>query len=530
MIDLSRFTKRQAKELHELALLEQERRHCNKLINFVERAWPIIEPTEPFQYNWHLDVICDHLEAITRGELKNLLINVPPGTMKSILVSVMWPAWEWRLDQSLRYFCVSYSETLTIRDSTKVHDIIESDWYHKLWPKVAIKKGEDQKTKYALTGGGWRLATSIGGRGTGEHPDRKIVDDPSNVLQSESDVERQGSLDYFDRTLSTRGASRNAATVVVMQRLHEKDLTGHIMAQADYEKDWSHICLEMEYESDRSRPFIPFTDPRKNLGDLLWPSFLNRKAVETIKMRLGSYGTAGQLQQQPAPEGGGILKVENFKTWSKDTEIPPFFYILQSYDTAFTDKTKNDPTGCLVLGLFRHKGRICVMILDAWDDWLTYPEFREKIIADWSVPYGGNKKSEANKARRPDALLIEEKGSGIAVIQELRLAGIPALSYNPGKASKEQRAHIVAPIVELGIIYVLESQKLGEEGKPRTWARPFLAQVEKFPNAEHDEYVDCLTQALILLRDKGMFDLQEVPEDPDIEVDYHAKKRGNPYL
>ena len=146
--DLGNLTPARIKELLAAAELEQERRHCRKLVNFVEQAWHVIEPAEEYKHNWHIDVICEHLEAVTRGEIKNLLINVPPGTMKSILVSVMWPAWEWTQNPALRYFGVSYDESLSIRDAMKCRDIITSEWYQRLWPNVAIRKDINHKLHY----------------------------------------------------------------------------------------------------------------------------------------------------------------------------------------------------------------------------------------------------------------------------------------------------------------------------------------------------------------------------------------------
>jgi len=524
--EVSKLSSAQLSQMLEVALLERERQSYARLVDFVQGAWHVIEPSEEYKHNWHIDVICEHLEAVTRGEIKNLLINVPPGAMKSILVSVMWPAWEWTQNPSLRYFGASYDESLSIRDAMKCRDIITSEWYQRLWPKVQIRKDVNQKLHYALTDGGFRIASSVGGRGTGIHPDRKIVDDAQNVKKSESDAERQNALNWFDRTLSSRGASRAAATVVVMQRLHEKDLSGHIMEQADYKSDWVHLCLPMAYEGDRSKTPLPFKDPRKVHGELLWPALYPQKTVDTLSARLGEYGAAGQLQQRPSPAGGGILKIEHFQLWPNTLPLPDLEFVLQSYDTAFTDDESNDPTACTVWGLFKHKGRKCGLLLDAWDEHLSYPDLRERIIDDWSAKYGGVKDDRMHPARRADVMLIEEKASGIALVRDIRRAGIPVQTYNPGKASKEMRAHLAAPILEMDVIYVLESKK--EPGKPITWARPLLKQCEQFPNSEHKDLVDSLTQALIYFKDSNMLVLPEYMDDEPEEHDY-AKKKRNPY-
>jgi len=292
---------------------ERDRRDAQRdLMSFTRQSFDIIEPGQEFCDNWHLHVIAEHLMAVTTGDIRNLVINIPPGCMKSILTSVAWPAWEWSSNPSIRTLSASYGGDLAIRDASKTRDIIISEWYRDRWPEVLIKAGEDQKTKYALTGGGWRMATSVGGRATGEHPDRKIVDDPHNARQAESDAERESALTWFDRTLSTRGQSRGASTVVVMQRLHEKDVTGHIIADLT---GYTHICIPMEFDGVSRKTFLGVYDPRKKKGDLLWPEMFNDASVTELKQLLGSYGTSGQLQQDPVPSAGGLLKVQHFQMW-----------------------------------------------------------------------------------------------------------------------------------------------------------------------------------------------------------------------
>ena len=493
------------------------------LLEFTKQAWPIIEPSIPYVDGWHLHAIAEHLEAVYTGEIENLIINIPPGCCKSILVSVSFPAWWWTKDAGLRVLGASYGADLAIRDAAKCRDIITSPWYQARWPKVQVRKGSDQKTKYELTLGGWRMATSVGGRATGEHPTLKLVDDPTSAKQAESDAERSGANTWFDRTLSTRGESRGARTVVVMQRLAENDLTGHILSE---KYDYELLCLPMEYEPTRKKHVtsIGWEDPRSVKGSLLWPELFPAASVKKLKKLLGEYGTAGQLQQVPAPEGGGILKTVHFKLWPVKKELPIFEYVVQSYDGAYSEDSTNDPTACLVLGCFTDGKVHGAMLLDAWDEHLGYPAFRKKVVDEWHTIYGTIK---GRKGRKSDAVLVENKSSGISILQDLRTANIPAIPYNPGNASKTMRAHSVAPVHELGVIYILESSK--EPGEFVTWARPFIEQVAKFPKATHDDYVDCYTQALSLLRDQGRFELAFAAEDEVEEAEYATKKKVNPY-
>jgi predicted phage terminase large subunit-like protein len=496
------------------------------LMAFTRQSFDIIEPGQAFCDNWHLHVIADHLMAISRGDIKNLVINIPPGCMKSILTSVAWPAWEWVNNPMLRVMSASYGSDLAIRDASKTRDIVTSEWYQERWSDVKIKQGSDQKTKYELVTGGWRMATSVGGRATGEHPDRKIVDDPHNAKQAESEAERESALTWFDRTLSTRGQSRGASTVVVMQRLHERDVTGHILADLS---GYTHVCIPMEYDKVERKTFLGSYDPRKTEGELLWPEMFNGDSVEELKQLLGSYGSAGQLQQRPSPAGGGIIKTDRFRLWPSSKAIPDLFFVVQSYDTAFTERTSGDPTGCCVWGIFEHEGRRNVLLLDCWNEHLGYPALKKRVMDDWQARYGGEKDNVMKPSRKPDIVLVEAKGSGQSLLQDLRLSNIPAVAYNPGKADKVSRAHMATPLLEADIFWVLESNK--NKGRVRTWVQPFLDQLEQFPAGEHDEMVDCFTQATIYLRDTGQLEVAVVPDDEPDDIDYseRQKARVNPY-
>lgn len=523
-----------------MAWLEAEERKLRapvllgSFIEFVQEFWPIVEPGIPFSNNWHIEVICSHLEAVFHGSIKNLLINVPPGTSKSTLCSVMFPAWCWAHDPGLRFFGASYAEPLSIRDSMLCRDIITSPEFIAYFPNTAIRSDANQKTNYSLVGGGWRLATSVGGRGTGMHPHFKIIDDPHNVKQSESDVERQAALNWFDGTMSSRGVILNAATIVIMQRLHSRDLTGHIMLSAGYKEDWEHIIVPMRYEEGRVIPktCIEWKDPRKKQGELLWPKLFTEKKVAAQEGILGDYRAAGQLQQRPSPAGGGILQVSKFKLWPAKDTMPDIVHVLQSYDTAFTEATQNDPTACTVWGVFFKGETRCVILLDAWDKHMKYPELRKRVLDDWGAEYAGSKDARGmpdklHPSRRADVVLIEEKGSGISVIQELQRANVPVKAYNPGRASKVARAQVASAVLDADVVYLIESRK--EPGKPVTWARPLVTQCEEFPNGEHDDYVDTLTQAFIYMNHADFIDMPQVDEEPIEELDYVTYKRSNPY-
>jgi hypothetical protein len=289
---------------------------------FVRQAWAIIEPLTPFVPGWHIDAIIDHLEAVTHSEIRNLLINVPPRHMKSLLVSVLWPAWEWIQHPERRWLFSSYAASLSIRDSIKCRTLIESPWYQSFWgDRFALSSDQNTKTRFDNDRSGYRIATSVGGAATGEGGDRIVCDDPHNVQEAESDSIRKTTTDWYDVVMSTRvNDPRTAAKVVVMQRCHQRDLSGHLLAQGG----WDLLCLPAEYEGPTPATSIGFLDPRMNLGELLWPERFGPKEIEALKISLGSYGAAGQLQQRPSPAGGGIFKRHWFRYWQpRGANLPP---------------------------------------------------------------------------------------------------------------------------------------------------------------------------------------------------------------
>jgi predicted phage terminase large subunit-like protein len=524
-----------------LELHDKERRDMEaSLHSFVRGAWPLIEPNREFVDNWHLHTICEHLEAVTKGDIKRLLINVPFRTSKSTFTSVAWPAWTWTRNPGHQWLCGSYADKLSIRDSTKMRRLVTSDWYRAYWPdKVVIEHDQNEKKRFQNTANGYRIAFSMTGGVMGEGGDTVLIDDPHDKDSADSEIQRVDSLDTYDGGIVTRlNDPDTGAIVIIMQRLHEKDLSGHVME----EKGWTHLMLPMEYEPERhcttSWPGYKFSDPRTKAGELLWPTRFSRVTVENLKIQLGEYQASGQLQQRPSPAGGGILQTGHFQLWPREATLPRFDYILQSYDTAYTDDTANDPTACTVWGVFKHttgkgtdkeKTRACAMLLDSWADFMKYPALKKRVMDDWKALYGGDDNDPTNKPRRADGIIIEDKGSGKSVQQDLREAGLPVMVYDPGHASKTARASLTAPMLEADTYYLIESRK--EPGKPMKWARPLVKECEQFPNGEHDDLVDTFTQSSIYLQRAGWLELPVVTEEAPSEVDYHAAKakKVNPY-
>jgi len=491
---------------------EKDRRLASaSLYEFVRQSWHVVEPSANFVGSWHIEAICEHLEAISSGDIKKLLINIPPRHSKSTIVSVMWPMWEWLTDPAQKFLCASYSGNLSIRDNLKARRLIQSPWYKERWGHMFKLSGDQNaKQRFENDKTGYRIATSVGGTATGEGGSRLILDDPHAAQEAQSDAIRESAVEWFDQVWSTRlNDPKNDAMVTVMQRLHEMDISGHTLDIGG----WEHLMIPAEWDGRKRQTKLGTYDPRTTTGELICADRFGPKEVSDLKRLLGVYGSAGQLQQDPNPADGGILKTSFLAMWPHESGLPPFEYILQSYDCAFTEKTTGDPTACSVWGIFTHEGQKNVMLIDAWDKHLSYPDLRETAVTDWAKEYGGlSKENPYSKARRPDRILVEAKASGQSLLQDLRLAKVPAIGYNPGNADKISRAHQAAPTLELGLVWVPESKK--NPGHFVSWANDFVKQLAKFPVAKHDDYVDTFTQAIIYFKNDHWFDLPQA-RDPD---------------
>lgn len=488
---------------------------------FFQAAWPILEGT-PLIPNWHIGIICAHLQAITerrlgpKDETATLIINVPPGSTKTTLVSVAWPAWEWITDPTNRYLTGGREADLATRDAVATRRLITSDWYRARWGDIFDLTGDQNaKTRYENNKGGYRLTISVGAGITGEGGNRFLLDDPHDMKKIFSDVQRKSDLDWWDSAAPGRlrdsDPSRNAR-ILIMQRGHQMDMTGHWLTKY---KNAVHIVIPMEYDGVRRKSPLGAYDPRTKKGELLCEKRFSRKTVAQLKIDLGDYGTAGQLQQAPTPIGGGIVKRAWVRLWPARMKFLAFKFVLQSYDTAFTTKTANDPTAHGAFGVFEYEKTHQVMLLDAWDDRLAWPVLRKRVKENSRTRYGGDEKHPEDPGKRVDLIVIEEKANGLSLIQDLQQQKLPVVGYNPGDTDKVLRLHAVSPLIQSGLLWVPESKI--NPGKPRTWAEGWLNQLTSFPGSEHDDYVDITSQALKILRDQGWLDAKLRDEEDDAE-------------
>jgi len=483
-----------AKELQRLNFEE-------KMVDFVAGAWKYIDPN-PYKYGWHLEAIAEHLQAVTRGEIKRLVINVPPRTSKSSMVSVCFPAWTWAQSNKgplsgphVQFLFASYAQSLSIRDSIKTRRLIESPFYQRYWGDYfQITSDQNTKVRFDNDKGGYRLSTSVDGALTGEGGSIIICDDPHNANEVESDLVRQGTLEWWDQSMSTRlNDPKTGAYIVIMQRLHESDLTGHVLSKDT--GNWVHLCLPMRYEPDRHCMTNWYSDQRTEEGELLVPTRFGDGEVDELETRLGPFAAAGQLQQRPKPKGGGIIKREWWLLWDEKISsgeglqkdvFPPFEYIIGSLDTAYTTKQENDYSALTIWGVWTDRQENQrLMLIYAWQDRLEFPQLTKKVV-------------DLCNRFKIDKLLIESKAAGISVAQELRHSfaredwGIQLV--DPGRGDKVARTYAIQHLFAEGMIYAPDKE----------WAEKLIEQAESFPKAAHDDLVDSMTQALSHLRVIGL--------------------------
>lgn len=428
---------------------------------FVEAAWPWVEPDKAFVPNWHIDALCEVLEAVTRGEIQRLIINVSPGSSKSLLVSVMWPAWEWATQPGLRYLTASYGSHLSIRDNLRLRAIITSPWYRKHFG-LRLRGDQNEKVRFDTAAGGWRIATSVGGVGTGEHPDRIIIDDPLTADQARSDAGRARANDWFDRTVSTRGVSRGTRTVVVMQRLHEEDLSGHLLAKGG---EWTHVCWPMRYEPERADP----RDPRTEAGALFWPSLFPEPVVRQLEYDLGPYGAAGQLQQRPAPEGGGLFKREWFPVVDA---APAIARRCRGWDTAGTDGGGDYTVGALMARDPQGITYIEGVVRGQWG-----PAQVEAVIKQ-TTQLDGHACMQREEQEGGSA------GKTVIAQRALQLAGYDYRGVSV-TGDKVTRAKPFRAQCEAGNVRLVRGP----------WNETLLQELSVFPTGSHDDQVDALSCA-----------------------------------
>jgi predicted phage terminase large subunit-like protein len=445
------------------------------LMEFILQAWPIVEPGTPFVPGRHIEAIALHLEAVTRRQIRNLVINIPPRCAKSLLVSVFWPVWSWINVPETRWLFSSYSGGLSTRDAVRSRRIIDSPWFQSRWgDRFQLTSDQNTKGRYENDRTGYRIATSVGGAATGEGGDFVIVDDPHNVSEGESEAMLTETVQWWDEVMSTRlNNPKTGCKVIIMQRVSERDLSAHVLAKGGY----THLCLPMEYEKERHcRTSLGWEDWRTQDGELLWPARVGPPELAELKVALGSYGVAGQLQQRPAPRGGGMFKRQWFDIVGAG---PATGNKVRYWDRAGT-KGGGDWTAGLLMS--RVKG--------------VY--FVEDVVRLQGSPMDVERAIKNTAARDGTAIqIILEQDPGQAGVAEVgylikQLSGYKVKALPVTKA-KELRAGPAAAQAEAGNIALVRGD----------WNEAFLQEISVFPRGLNDDQVDTFSGAFNWLTQAG---------------------------
>lgn len=517
--------------LKRAAQLREAERLENSFYEFCKAAWPFVDPAE-FVDNWHLEDICDHMQAVANGHISRLLLNEPPRTGKTYIISICFTAWVWAqreraplMGPHVSFFYASYAESLALEHSLKCRRLIESRWYQSLWGgRFKLLTDRNKVGHFENDKGGYRMASSVDARATGYGADILVADDPHLVKEAESEQVRESVVRWWSETMPSRLNNRKTgAMIVVMQRVHEGDLSGHILAS---EMGYVHFCVPMSYVpcqhvnawvEDRIETFIGYEvediaeddifwqDRRTEEGELLWPGRFPASEVAKLEKELGPYAYAGQYQQTPNPRGGGIIREEWWQPYDakaaeefgaplkedgEPKEFPPCEFILGSLDTAYTEKEENDPSALSIWGVFRDKGgNPKIALIFCWAERYRLHDLVSRVGSDC-------------KQYKVDRLLIEDKAAGHSVSQELaRLFG--ALDFgielvNPRTGfikspDKVARLQTVVHLFAEGLIYAPD----------KTWADEMIKQCSLVPRAVHDDLADTCSMALLYLRRTG---------------------------
>ena len=419
---------------------------------FVAKAFSTASPDTPYLHNWYIDLISEKLTQVMQGKITRLIINMPPRNLKSICVTVAWPAWLLGQNPATKIMAASYSQALSNKHSQDCRLVMSSKWYQDLFPWTNIKKGENQKSKFVTTKRGFRFSTSTGGTATGEGGDILIIDDPQNPNKINSKKYRDATIQWFEQTFVSRlNNKKTGAIVIVMQRLHAEDLCGYLLKHKP--QQWDLLKIPAIYDEDT--------------GHVLHPEREDLNSLNKLKLELGEYNFSAQYQQEPVSSKGSMIK----KSWLRyflNSEKLEFTQIIQSWDTAIKAKDEHDysvgitiathPNGYYLLDLCRVK--------------VEFPELLNHV------------QNFANKWR-PQAILVEDKASGQSLIQSLNLK-TAIIAIKP-KFDKITRFASHTPLFEAGKIFL---------NSEANWRINLEQELLSFPKSAHDDQIDALSQAL----------------------------------
>ena len=551
-------------------LRDIERANCEEsLYEFMVAAWKYVDPN-PFVHGWPLEAVAEHLQAVCDGDIRRLIINIPPRCSKSSMTSVAFPAWVWaqRHDSptsgpGVQFLTASFAQQLSLRDSVKTRRLLDSPWYQSLWgERFALTSDQNTKGRFDNNKGGTRLSTSVGSALTGEGGNCIIVDDPNAAQEAFSEATIHTTIEWWDSALSTRlNNAKSGAFIVIQQRLAEDDLTGHILSKDI--GDWTHLCLPMKYEWTRHSVSITgWNDPRgcdddgeplvlvdangrriprdsaaqneltnKREGTLLWPERFGPKEIDLLERQLGPFAAAGQLQQRPEPAGGGVIKTDWWQPWELES-YPPFDYIIASLDTAYTTKTENDFSAMTVWGVFS------ATMSEASSNFVGRSGKREsqrdrEAMFDEAMRVKNMTAGMGGSDSTPRVMLMYAWQARLELHELVSKVEKTARRMKVDKLIIENKAagHSVAqeirrlynnadfavqledPKAQDKLARLYSVQHLFAEGMvhapDHSWAQEVITQTSQFPKGKHDDLVDTVSMALRHMRELGMLTRQQ---------------------
>lgn len=438
------------------------------LPSFVLRTVQTVAPASDYQDNWHIQAMTWHLQQCLNGNIKRLIITVPPRNLKSICASVAFPAWVLGHDPTRRIICASYANELTAKHARDCRMVMGSDWYRAAFPRTRLNPKKSAELEFETTQKGYRYGTSLGGALTGRGGNFVIIDDPIKPADAMSDVKRQAVKDWFDGTLYSRlDSKKDDVIIIVMQRVHVDDLVGHVLEK---DGDWHHLDLPAIAVAEERIPIGPDQFQERCIGDILHPEREPQEILDEIKAEMGIMAFNAQYQQQPVPIEGNLIKWE----WFKFYEYPPAQNdgrIIQSWDTASKSTELSDYSVCTTWLMDGTE----YYLLDVTRERLDYPHLKQRVI---------------EKAHRHSAhtVVIEDQASGMQLIQDLRheKRGIRVIPRKP-VTDKITRMSNQSAVIEAGHVYLPADAP---------WLDDFKAELLAFPNGKFDDQVDSVSQFL----------------------------------
>jgi predicted phage terminase large subunit-like protein len=438
-------------------------------------VWPVIGDC-PLLWNWHLDLIAEHLEAVYRREIKHLLCNIPPGCSKSICFSVGYNAWVWTTQPQKRFFSLAYHQNLVSRDCRNTRYVVQSEKYQRYWGHMVQLRGDQNTTlRYDTLAGGWRIGSTVAGQVIGEHPSGGIIiDDPHNVNVRKVDTDdRMKSVgQWYDQGLSTRGKIHNCPHILVMQRLKHVDLSGHIIRKPEFAEDWVHLRVPMRYEPKHTfHSPLGWCDPRTEPGELLWPNAFPDSEVRQLERQLGPLGSAGQLQQRPTPLKGSFFKVANIgivQAWPREGRTVRYWDLAGTQDA-----------GAYTVGVLMRQRENQLYVGHVARKQLE-PGRRNAFI---------RRHAEIDNARYPGVITYVEQEPGSSgkesAINLCRLLRPYPCRRDRVSGDKATRAIGYSSAVEVGDVFLVEG----------TWNQEYLDELDAFPRGGYKDQVDASSGA-----------------------------------